>query len=109
MYNWGLFPKNRCNEYTINNYNEIISLVKANNYIIARGNGRCYGDASLSKNIISTIHLNNILNLDETNGIICCQSGVLLDEILNQIVPKGFFFTSNTRNQIYYCWWRFGF
>lgn len=91
IYNWGLFPKNRCEVHTITNYDEIISLVRSNNYIIARGNGRCYGDASLSKNIISTIPLNKILHLDESNGIICCQSGVLLDEILNRVVPKGFF------------------
>lgn len=91
IYNWGLFPKNRCAIHQITNYDEIISLVKANNYIIARGNGRCYGDASLSKNIISTIQLNKILNLDETTGIINCQAGVGLDEILNQVVPKGFF------------------
>ena len=82
IYNWGLFPKNRCELHSIDNYDEIISLVKANNFIIARGNGRCYGDASLSKNIISTIHLNTILHLDESKGVICCQSGVLLDDIL---------------------------
>ena len=91
IYNWGLFPINRCEVHNITNYDEIICLVKTNNFIIARGNGRCYGDASLSKNIVSTIPLNKILHLDESNGIICCQSGVLLDEILNQVVPKGFF------------------
>ncbi len=91
VYNWGLFPKNKCEVHNITNYDEIISLVKTNNFIIARGNGRCYGDASLSKNIISTISLNKIIHLDESNGIICCQSGVLLDNILKQVVPKGFF------------------
>ena len=91
IYNWGFFPKNRCDVHTISNYDEIINLVKSNNYIIARGNGRCYGDASLSKNIISIIQLNKILHLDESNEIICCQSGVLLDDILKKVVPKGFF------------------
>ena len=91
IYNWGLFPKNRCAVHEITNYDEIVSFVKNNDYIIARGNGRCYGDASLSKNIISTLRLNKIFNLDEAEGIISCQAGVMLDEILNEVVQKGFF------------------
>jgi len=91
IYNWGLFPKNRCKIHKIVNYDEICILIKNNNYIIPRGNGRCYGDASLSKNIISTINLNKIINIDIINGIITCQAGVLLDEILKNIVPRGFF------------------
>lgn len=89
--NWGLYPKNRCTILQISSYDEISYIIKNNNYLIARGNGRCYGDASLSKNIISTKALNKILYFDESNEIICCQSGVLLDDILKQVVPKGFF------------------
>ena len=91
IYNWGQFPKFLCDEYPVNNYNDIINIVKTKDYIIARGNGRCYGDASLAKNTISTLHLNKILSFNEIDGTITSQVGVLLDEILQVIVPKGFF------------------
>jgi len=58
---------------------------------IARGLGRCYGDASLSELVYSTVAHNLIYSFDQTNGIICCQSGVSLKEILEIFVPKGWF------------------
>ena len=91
IYNWGQFPKILFDEYHVTNYTDIINIVKTKDYIIARGNGRCYGDASLAKNIISTLYLNKILSFNEINGVICCQAGVILDDILKEIVPKGFF------------------
>ena len=65
IYNWGQFPKILCDEYHVTNYTDIINIVKTKDYIIARGNGRCYGDASLAKNIISTLYLNKILSFNE--------------------------------------------
>jgi FAD/FMN-containing dehydrogenase len=59
--------------------------------IIARGNGRCYGDASLAKNTISTLKYDKILSFDTEKGILECQSGLTLDKILEVIVPKGWF------------------
>lgn len=91
VFNWGMFPKVDAVQFYADNYNEIAGIVKANDTIIARGNGRCYGDSSLQKNIFSTLSLNSIIHFDETNGIINCQSGVLLSEILEVIVPKGYF------------------
>lgn len=89
--NWGLFPKDKCEVHEINTYEDIIRIVKSKNHIIARGNGRCYGDASLAKNIISTISLSKILFFNTETGIITCQSGVLLDDILKEVIPHGFF------------------
>ena len=89
--NWGLFPQKEAEFFEPNSIEELIELVNENDMVIARGNGKCYGDASLSKRIISTLNLNRILHFDERNGIIKCQSGVLLSTILEEIVPKGFF------------------
>lgn len=59
--------------------------------VIARGMGRCYGDSSLSKNIVSTLKLNHLLEFDSSNGILTCESGVTFEDILNVFVPKGWF------------------
>ncbi|MBX2945161.1 MAG: FAD-binding oxidoreductase [Cyclobacteriaceae bacterium] len=58
---------------------------------IVRGNGRCYGDASLAPSITSTLKFNRIINFDESKGIITCQSGLLLSDILDVIMPRGWF------------------
>ena len=44
--------------------------VRNNNEVIARGNGRCYGDASLSEHIFSTRRLNKFISFDLLNGVI---------------------------------------
>jgi decaprenylphospho-beta-D-ribofuranose 2-oxidase len=89
--NWGLFPNKYTKIYTPSSYIEVIELIKNNRQVIARGNGRCYGDSSLSNNIISTLRLNSILNFNIDQGTIRVQSGILLSSILEYIVPFGFF------------------
>ena len=91
VFNWGLYPQIEANQFSSDNYGKIADFVKAKDVIIARGNGRCYGDSSLQKNIFSTLSLNKIIAFDEKLGILNCEAGVLLSKILNIIIPKGFF------------------
>lgn len=58
---------------------------------IARGMGRCYGDASIAPNVVSTLAHNLILAFDQETGVVTCQSGVTLKELLDVFVPKGWF------------------
>jgi FAD/FMN-containing dehydrogenase len=59
--------------------------------VIAYGNGRSYGDASLQNRILLTRRFNKFLSFDEATGVLCCQAGVLLSEILDVFVPRGWF------------------
>ena len=89
--NWGNFPIVEKEIKSEDSLRKIKEYVKNNNEIIARGNGRCYGDASLSENIFSTKRLNKFISFDRLNGVIECESGVLLSEILEVAVPQGYF------------------
>lgn len=89
--NWGNFPVVEKEFKSEDTLRKIQDFVKGNNEIIARGNGRCYGDASLSEHIFSTKRLNKLMSFDRLNGIIECESGVLLSEILEVTVPQGYF------------------
>ena len=89
--NWGNYPTAEANVTESAELSEIRKLVAKSEHLIARGNGRCYGDSSLGENIFSTLRLNKFLEFDRENGIIECESGVLLSEILDVIVPSGFF------------------
>lgn len=89
--NWGLYPYSDSKVFSPETVSEIQHLVRSKQSVIARGNGRCYGDASLSNRVISTLGVNRIREFDTTSGVIVCESGVLLDTILKKIVPLGFF------------------
>lgn len=89
--NWGNYPLVKKEIRTEDNYEEIKKIILNSNEIIARGNGRCYGDSSLGEVIFSTKRLNKFISFDRINGVLECESGVLLSEILEVIVPQGYF------------------
>ena len=57
------------------------------------GNGRSYGDQSVTQNgtQILTKKLNRFISFDSKSGIIKAEGGVLLSQIIDQIVPLGWF------------------
>ena len=59
--------------------------------VIAYGNGRSYGDASLQSKILQTRRFNKFISFDPGTGALRCQAGVLLSEILDVFVPRGWF------------------
>lgn len=89
--NWGNYPKIMANIYNPEYQKSIQEIVQKEKTLLARGNGRCYGDSALNDTIVSMLSYNKFLDFDLSNGIIECQAGVLLSEILDVIVPKGFF------------------
>lgn len=89
--NWGNFPVVEKVMKSEDTLSKIKDFVLRNREIIARGNGRCYGDASLAENIFSTKRLNKFIGFDRIEGVIECESGVLLADILEVVVPQGYF------------------
>ena len=59
--------------------------------IISRGLGRSYGDSALNDTIINTIYHDKFLLFDDLNGLMQCQAGVDLNEVLSIVVKKGWF------------------
>lgn len=89
--NWGNFPVVEKEMKSEDSLAKVIDFVKNHNEIIPRGNGRCYGDSALSEHIFSTKRLNKFISFDRLNGVIECESGVLLSQVLEVIVPQGYF------------------
>ncbi len=89
--NWGNYPMVEKEVIAEDNLKKIKEYVRTRQQIIARGNGRCYGDASLAEHIFSTSRLNKFISFDRLNGNIECESGVLLSDILAVVVPQGYF------------------
>jgi FAD/FMN-containing dehydrogenase len=76
------FDKEKTLKHIINEYDELIPY----------GNGRSYGDSALSSNIINVKPRDYFIDFDKENGLLHIQAGVLLSEILEIYVPKGWFF-----------------
>ncbi|MEQ1587020.1 MAG: FAD-binding oxidoreductase [Cyclobacteriaceae bacterium] len=89
--NWNNYPREKSSlRYPVFTQ-DFSNFWNENSPFIVRGNGRCYGDASLAPSIASTLKFNRILSFDETQGVLSCQSGLMLSDILDLIVPRGWF------------------
>ena len=88
---WGGYPIRKAKVIYPKDFDQIQNEIKKNN-LIARGNGRAYGDSSINeKNTISMKYFNHILSFDDNSGILVVESGILLDDIINSFLPKGWF------------------
>ncbi len=89
---WGRFPKVECERLTIRDEAEAVAAVATRASLIARGNGRSYGDAALNPACVLDTRLSNrILAFDPPTGRITCEAGLLLGDLLDFAVPRGFF------------------
>ncbi len=61
--------------------------------VLPHGYGRSYGDSCLNEGgiLLNTTPLNRFISFDPSTGILQCESGVSLHEILKIIVPQGWF------------------
>ncbi|MEN8260279.1 MAG: FAD-binding oxidoreductase [Pseudomonadota bacterium] len=88
---WGNYPVIEADVGGFDTTEQLRSKLERPGPVIAFGNGRSYGDASLQENILLTRRFNKLLSFDEATGTLSCQSGVLLSEILDVFVPRGWF------------------
>ena len=89
---WGLYPK----------ANHEVRILGCRDYGVAPpmgktqlpfGNGRSYGDSCLNDGglLLDAGALDRFISFDRTTGILRCEAGVLLSEILRLCVPRGWF------------------
>ena len=88
---WGNFPKIKAEVHQPSSVEKAESVNQTISTGIARGAGRSYGDSSLSETIIDSSQLNETLSFDAESGVFTCQSGKMLNVILDEVVPKGYF------------------
>lgn len=90
-HSWGNYPKIESEGFAFENTNELKQILAGHNSLIPHGNGRSYGDSALASKIIDVKPFNYFLEFNEDTGIIYVQAGVLLSDILEVIIPKGWF------------------
>jgi FAD/FMN-containing dehydrogenase len=91
---WGRYPKVRHTGVTpIYWRSELPDLDLCGQSVLAHAYGRSYGDSCLNEHGISldVSHLNRFISFDAETGLLCCEAGVSLADILNVMVPRGWF------------------
>ena len=68
-----------------------ICLAISRGALIARGNGRAYGDAAVAPYTLDMRNFNRMLAFDETTGQLVVEAGVRLDEIIATFLSRGWF------------------
>jgi decaprenylphospho-beta-D-ribofuranose 2-oxidase len=89
---WGRYPVADCAVHRPSDAAAVSALLNALPAAIARGNGRSYGDASLNPEAtIDTRRLDHLLDLDRATGSLVCEGGVLLADVIDAMLPRGWF------------------
>lgn len=89
---WGRFPVVEAPCLSMRDEAEARRALLGQPSLIARGNGRSYGDAALNTDcILSTLLSDRILAFDPVQGRITCEGGLLLSDLLAFLVPRGWF------------------
>lgn len=93
MSGWGRYPFVDAEVYTPSTSGELQDLLRSvrAERLTPRGLGRSYGDSSLGGAMISSSRMAHFLSFDSDSGLLHCEAGVSLNDILEVFVPKGWF------------------
>ncbi len=87
---WGRYPVLDCEVEHLRRWDRLADLVRTERTLIARGNGRSYGDAALNQDrTLSMLAMDRMLAFDAETGVLTCEAGVLLCDILATFLPRG--------------------
>ncbi|MDX1628429.1 MAG: FAD-binding oxidoreductase [Fulvivirga sp.] len=88
---WGNYPKIDAEIFSFDFADDIKRKMQKVPSLIPRGNGRSYGDSSLASHVASSLKYNRFLAYDPETGVLKCEAGVLLADVLDLIIPDGWF------------------
>ena len=93
---WGRYPKvahHLVHKPAWNDQLPEILETSALGFLLPYGLGRSYGDSCLNagRDLIDCRRLNRILGFDASTGLLRCESGVSLSDIVDVLLPKGWF------------------
>ena len=91
---WGGYPKtNPLHVHPVNWQHESITFESWREPILPYANGRSYGDSCLNDGgvLLDTKRLGRFMEFDDQRGILRCEGGVTLADILEIFVPRGWF------------------
>lgn len=88
---WGRYPRRPGPVFAPRNEAEV-SALSEHKGVIARGNGRAYGDSAMgAAATIDMRAMNRMLAFDEDTGQLVVEAGVILGDVIEAFLPRGWF------------------
>jgi FAD/FMN-containing dehydrogenase len=90
---WGRFPKTKQEIRSYHWRSDALPEIADGRSILAHSQGRSYGDVCLNDGqfLLKTTELDRFIDFDRSTGVLRCESGVTLEQILAFGVPRGWF------------------
>ncbi len=89
---WGRYPRAETRLVAPRDPGAVAGLHRAFSGFVARGNGRAYGDAAIGADTTLALRgLDRFVAFDPGTGLLEVEAGVLLSEIIDLFLPRGFF------------------
>jgi FAD/FMN-containing dehydrogenase len=88
---WGRYPIARQTIIDVTDRRQALPLAEGN--LLPHGNGRSYGDSCLNDGgvLLRTRSMDRYIRFDPVSGVLECEAGLLLSDILDHVVPQGWF------------------
>ncbi len=89
---WGNIPASTSNVAYPRNAKDI-QTTNGTDKLLPRGLGRSYADQATNTQhrVLKTQHMNHFLAFNDATGILKCEAGVSLEEIIEYLAPRGWF------------------
>lgn len=88
---WGRYPVHEAKLSAPRDVAELAATL-AEGPMIARGNGRAYGDSAVGRGTtVSLRHFNRMIAFDPEGGRLVAEAGVLLADVIRAFLPRGWF------------------
>jgi len=88
---WGRTPKAACHVVRARTEGDVAASL-GDTTLIARGNGRSYGDSALNPALTLDMRgMDRMLSFDAESGTLVAEAGVLLEDIIDTFLPHGWF------------------
>ena len=90
---WSRYPKMRQSAVVLSRNDAALPIEPGSGFYLPFGNGRSYGDSCLCEGgtLLDCRGLNRVLSFDAEAGVIRCEAGTLLADLLDLVVPHGWF------------------
>lgn len=86
---WGRFPIIKSQPRSFEKPEQLEEVLSRPGDLIVHALGRSYGDSALNSRVILTRRFNKIWSFDPENGLVVCESGVTLKDLIETFLPRG--------------------